>query len=378
MSFLSHWKQNSNKSLLLFEKLLCAGRADLRPSHLAKKMAESFGLGMLIVFFAGIFNGSFTLPMKYSRVWSWENIWIVYSGLSFLTLPWILAIWFVPGLVQVYHGLSWQALFYPAFFGLLWGIAQTTFGIAVNMVGMAVAYVIVCGLVCVIGAIVPILILSPADLFQPTGLTMLASMFVLLCGLALYGIAGSRRDREMNKQSGNSNFKAGFALCIFTGVVGGAWNLGFSFSRDIVQRSNSLGASSIISTYAVWAIVLSGALLPNVLYPAYLLSRNGTWTAFAQGKLYTELGFGISMALIWFLGIIAYGIGATLVGKYGTSVGFTLFIAATILASTGFGAITGEWSETSVKTRRFLAAGVVTIFASVFILHLGSMLLSRH
>src|SRR2546428_9687308 len=100
-------------------------------------MNEHFVVGMLIVFAAGLLNGSFTLPMKYSRTWSWEHLWTVYSLLALLVLPWILALTFVPHLAQVYAGLGWRALFYPAIFGFLWGIAQTTFGRAVNEAGMA-------------------------------------------------------------------------------------------------------------------------------------------------------------------------------------------------------------------------------------------------
>ena len=35
-------------------------------------MAESFWLGMAIVFMSGTINGSFPLPMKCSRQWAWE------------------------------------------------------------------------------------------------------------------------------------------------------------------------------------------------------------------------------------------------------------------------------------------------------------------
>lgn len=72
-------------------------------------MAEHFWLGMLIVFVSGFLNGSFTLPMKYSRAWAWENIWSVYLLVPLLVLPWILAVGFVPNLLQVYCGLGWYA-----------------------------------------------------------------------------------------------------------------------------------------------------------------------------------------------------------------------------------------------------------------------------
>jgi hypothetical protein len=84
-----------------------------------------------------------------------------------------------------------------------------------------------------------------------------------------------------------------------------------------------------------------------------------------------ETMLGVAMALLWLSGILGYGIGATFIGKYGTSIGFTLFIAAQILASNTLGILTGEWKETSAKTRRILTAAVAVTLVSVIVLNLG-------
>jgi L-rhamnose-H+ transport protein len=343
---------------------------------------EHFRLGMLIVFAAGILNGSFTLPMKYSRTWAWENIWSVYSVVALLVLPWVLAIAFVPKLSQVYHGLDWHAVVYPALFGFLWGIAQTTFGLSINAVGMAVAFAIVCGLVSLTGSLVPILAFNPADLFQPVGLMMLLSLPALLLGLVFCGTAGTRRENEQNgskfkaRREGMS-FKTGLALCIFTGIFGSAWNLGFVFSGDTLRRSIQFGARPSTATYAAWALVLSGGFLPNILYPFCLLWRRRTWRFFGQGNWPRELALGVTMAFLWLGAIVSYGIGATFVGKYGTSVGFALYIAASILTSNAIGLVTGEWKGSSSRTWKLLAAGIAMILASVVILNLGGVFTRR-
>jgi L-rhamnose-H+ transport protein len=341
-------------------------------------MAEHFWLGISIVFAAGILNGSFTLPMKYTRSWVWENIWSVYSVSALLVLPWVIAISFVPKVWQVYHGLNWHAVVYPALFGLLWGIAQTTFGLSINGVGMAMAFAIVCGLVCLTGSLIPILAFHPADLFQPLGLMMLLSLPALLLGLVFYGKAGRQRENEQHgsppvaKREGTS-FKTGLALCIFTGIFGSAWNLGFVFSGDTLRKSIQFGASPSTATYAAWALVLSGGFLPNILYPAGLLWRRRTWPLFGKAHWPRELALGLMMAFLWLGAILSYGIGATFVGKYGTSVGFTLYIATSILASNAIGALTGEWKGSSSRTRKLLAAGISMILASVAILNLGAV-----
>jgi hypothetical protein len=63
----------------------------------------------------------------------------------------------------------------------------------------------------------------------------------------------------------------------------------------------------------------------------------------------------------------------TLVGQYGTSIGFTLFIAAQILASSILGILTGEWKATSPRTRRGLAGALVVTLISVIVLNLGGL-----
>ncbi len=66
-------------------------------------------------------------------------------------------------------------------------------------------------------------------------------------------------------------------------------------------------------------------------------------------------------------------IGATLVGRYGTSVGFALFSASIILAANVGGILSGEWKSTSVRTRRLLAVGMAAILIAIIVLNLGGL-----
>lgn len=92
---------------------------------------------MAIIFLSGALNGSFAFPMKHARRWAWENTWLAFALVALLILPWLLAAGFVPHLGQVYQQTSARALFVPIAFGFLWGIAQCTFGIGIEAVGIA-------------------------------------------------------------------------------------------------------------------------------------------------------------------------------------------------------------------------------------------------
>jgi len=338
-----------------------------------------FWLGMMVILTSGMLNGGFAFPMKYSRRWRWENTWLVFSFVAVLVLPWILAISFVPHLGQLYRGVPGRALLIPLIFGFLWGIAQVTFGLSIHAVGMAVAIAVVSGLACLSGALVPLLVLSPADLFLPRGILLLLSLPILLVGLLYYAVAGRRRERERSqtephqpRRAGQRSFMAGLAICIFTGVFASNFNLGFALSGDIVREGQSLGSNPVTATYAVWALVFAAGFIPNLLYCIYLLIRSRTWGLFRQGMA-KETALGVSMALLWVGGVFGYGTGASMMGRYGTSVGFTLFMASSILSSNVLGLLAGEWRGASPLTRRRLAFGISMILASVAVLNLGGL-----
>jgi L-rhamnose-H+ transport protein len=341
-------------------------------------MVEEFWWGMAIILAAGLFNGSFALPMKYARRWKWENTWLVFSIVGILILPWFMAFRFVPHLGEVYQSVPTRVLVSAVTFGFLWGIAQVTYGLSLKAVGLAVGVSVVSGLACFSGALVPLLVLNPADLFRARGFFLLLSIPILFVGLFIYGYASRLREKEQQKWnpdgvSQQAGFKVGLALCIFTGVFASSFNLAFAFSRDIIRRSIALGAWPATGGYGVWSLVLGAGFFPNLFYCLYRLLRSRTFTLFLQEYWLRETLLAVSMAVLWLSGLFLYGAGATLAGRYGTSVGFALFMAMSVLSSTVLGMVTGEWKSTSRRTRGLLALGVAALVLSVAVLNLGGL-----
>jgi L-rhamnose-H+ transport protein len=341
-------------------------------------MGNHLWFGMTVILISGTMNAAFALPMKHFRSWKWENLWLAYSAVGLVIVPWALAIGLVPRLTQVYAGVSPRALLLPLVFGLLWGFAQVTFGICLRMVGVALTFAVVSGLASLSGSLVPLLVFHPEDIFRPRGLLLLLSIPFLLIGLTFYAFAGRRREKEQavpNAESAPppSSFAKGMALCIFTGIFGSSYNLGFAFGGEVIRASQRNGAGPLTSTYPVWGLVLGAGFIPSLVYCVYLLAKNRTANLFVRSGWTREAVLGIAMAFLWAASVLGYGIGATLVGAAGTSTGYMLFVAASILFANAFGLMAGEWKGASPRTTRFLAAAVAFILIAVVVLNLGGL-----
>jgi len=57
--------------------------------------------GTLLALVAGLCNGSFFLPQRYTRGWQWENMWVVFATISQLLVPWLVAWVAIPDLPRV-------------------------------------------------------------------------------------------------------------------------------------------------------------------------------------------------------------------------------------------------------------------------------------
>jgi L-rhamnose-H+ transport protein len=93
--------------------------------------------GLMLLVVAGVMNASFTLPMKFTKKWAWENTWTVWTLFALLILPPIIAYLTIPNLGVVYSKAGTEVIVLVAMCGLAWGVAQVLFGLAVNAIGIA-------------------------------------------------------------------------------------------------------------------------------------------------------------------------------------------------------------------------------------------------
>jgi L-rhamnose-H+ transport protein len=334
---------------------------------------SSAALGLGIAMASGTLTASFPFPMKFSKTWRWENTWLVYATLALLIIPVALAFWAVPHLLSLLLSLPARDLLIPLLFGFGWGIAQVTFGLSIARVGMAMAFAIVIGLSALLGSLIPLAIFHLNALSGRPGAILLASAVFLIAGLALYADAGHRRDRAAPgaDHSGRS-FLIGLLLCIFTGCFGSMINIGYVFGGKIAEAAVRHGVSAQRATFCVWAVVLLAGYLPNLAYMLYLLRRNRSVFVFAAGSLRETL-LALAAAALWYFGMIGYGVGASVMGIYGNSIGFAACMTVLLLWSSVLGVVAGEWRAASSRARSRMHLGLAFITVSMLILGLGSV-----
>jgi L-rhamnose-H+ transport protein len=333
-------------------------------------MSFAIWVGLAAVVLAGVLQGLFAVPMKYAPRWNYENIWLIFSLVGMVLLPWMLTVATVPHLGEAYSLTPMPVLVRIAGFGLCWGIGSALAGLGMNLLGIGLGMAIILGLSASLGSLIPLLILSPQQLHTPQGHRYLVGTLIMLAGIAVCARAGVLRDAARNRgeSAPHRSFFAGFMVCCLSGLFSSALNFSYAFGGDASDCARALGVSQLWSTGVVTALAVSGGFISNLVYCGYLLRKNGTLGRFAGDGASTGWVCGALMGLFWFGGQSLYAIGITWMGQLGVVIGWPLLMGMIIVTSNAAGVMTGEWSGVSAVTKRFLALGMLIILTALGVL----------
>jgi L-rhamnose-H+ transport protein len=239
---------------------------------------------------------------------------------------------------------------------------------------MAMAFAIVIGLSALLGSMIPLAIFHPKAMTGRPGAVLLVSTVLLMGGLVLYARGGRERDFDSSKVSTSRHpFLIGLLLCVFTGCFGSMINMGFVFGGKIADQAVLRGVSQQSATLCVWAVVLIAGYLPNAAYTLYLLKRNRSAGVFCK-SFPREILLALAAAALWLFGMLGYGVGASLMGPYGNSIGFAACMTVLLLWSSALGIFAGEWRAASVRARSHMRMAMTFIVMSMLTLGFGSLL----
>ena len=322
-------------------------------------------VGYWLVFAAGVFQGSFMLPMKHMRCWAWENSWLVFSIAAYFMWPWVLAFLTVPHLGTVLGATDMRSLIPVGLCGMGWGLGAVSFGLGVDKLGMALGFTVIIGLAATAGTLIPLMVLSPEQLVQRQGLLTIAALVLVVLGVSLCSWAGKLRTPEQAPADLRQNYTLGLAICIASGLLSSCGNLGFAFGGAVVQKAMEQGAAENVAGNFLLALITFPLFACNAGYCVWRLRRHGTTNLFAQPQTRLNWILASLMGLLWIAGFACYALGARRLGSLGTSVGWSTMMSVMVITANMWGLLSGEWQGASQRASKLLISGVAVLITAI-------------
>ncbi len=326
----------------------------------------ALALGFLLVLLGGISQGSFFLPATYTRKWEWEHYWFVYAVAGMLILNWGITLALIPDIFAVLRAATGREMLVILLFGAGWGIGAIGTGLGMDRLGMALAYPIILGLVACLGALVPMAVFYPETLFATKGLVLMGGTALVVVGIVMISVAGSRRSPG-GASAVKGSFAMGLAICIGAGVLSCLLNIGFAYSARLAEEARALGTPAVFASSALWAPFLTVGCLVNAGYALFLMGRRKTIRGFFHIGTPRNLLLGALMGLLWISGVYLYSMGAASLGSWGVVVGWVLFMSSLILTGNLWGIFKGEWKGAPPAARTLLNRGLFVLMAAIVV-----------
>ena len=330
--------------------------------------------GIILLIVAGIMNGSFTLPMKFTRHWAWENTWFVWTVWALVIFPPVMTWMTVPHLGDVYSHTPASVTILVAACGAGWGISQVFFGLAVDSVGIAVAFSVILGLAAAVGSLFPLLRFHAQETFQRAGLEVLGGVLLVLLGVGICALAGRKREAAQGKSLDpqKASVMRGLVYCTISGVGSALVNIGLTSGTPLLDAAEKFGAAKSWAPNAAWLPLMVAGGIPNLIYCLYLVRKNRTGSRFrlsGTGSYYLLAGI---MGVFWFGSTLLYGIAAGRLGSLGTVLGWPLFMSLIVITASLWGIWTGDWKGSGMRPREIMYGGVAVLILAIIVLSRAS------
>lgn len=357
-------------------------------------------LGVIFHFIGGFASGSFYMPYKKVKGWSWESFWIVGGLFSWLIVPPLAAYLTIPNFMDIIKGASGTTIGIAYLFGVLWGIGGLTYGLGVRYLGVSLGSSIILGLCMVFGALIPSIYYDVfpkegKDTFSMLvgsgwGLTVLAGLAICIVGIVICGKAGMMKEKQLSAAATDPHgvvtkteykFGLGMFVSIVSGVLSACFNFGLEAGKPMADLSNEIWKNAnpgqgefLYQNNVTYVVVLWGGLTTNFIWCMILNARNKTFGDYTNGKtpLLSNYIFSALAGTTWFLQFFFYGMGESKLGNGPSS--WILHMSFIILVANMWGLVLKEWKGVNKKTVSTIIIGIVTIILSVLLVGYGNYL----
>lgn len=346
-------------------------------------------LGVVFHFLGGFASGSFYIPYKKVKTWSWESYWIVGGLFSWLIAPPVAAWLTIPGFAEIISQTDVTVLALTFLMGVLWGIGGLTYGLGIRYLGMSLGNSVMLGYCAAFGALIPTFYYN---LFPTTGKISFSQMLsseggqmvllgVLVClvGIFICGRAGVLKEKDLSEdQKKNSiaefNLVKGLIVATISGILSACFNFGIEAGKPMAEEAVRQGFNPLFQNNVTYVVLLWGGLTTNFIWCMILNAKNKTFGDYTnqQVPLASNYMFAALAGITWFLQFFFYGMGESKLGNGASS--WILHMAFIILISNLWGIFFKEWNGVKGRTKTTIALGILTILISVIVVGYGNAL----
>jgi L-rhamnose-H+ transport protein len=381
-------------------------------------------LGVLFHWLGGLASGSFYVPYKGVRKWSWEVYWLVGGFFSWIIMPWVLALTMTSDLLGVLRQQTAGTLFWTYLFGAMWGAGGLTFGLTMRYLGMSLGMGVALGYCAAFGTLLPPIfkmfvpaIPVPETIAQIAstlpGQITLAGVGVCLIGITVAALAGLTKEKQMpeaekKKSIAEFNFSKGILMATFSGIMSAGFSFALTAGNPIGEASLAAGTTAIWTGLPKLVVVLLGGFTTNFIWCVLLTIKNRSGYQYlsatvrpehaeaagggehgpaagakAAAKVYTEADLKVPRlrnyvlsalaGITWYMQFFFYTMGETQMGEFGFA-SWTLHMASIIIFSTMWGWIFHEWKGASKKAHGLIAGGILLLILSTIVIGFGTWL----
>ena len=341
-------------------------------------------IGLLLHAIGGLAAGSFYIPFKLIKKWSWETSWLVLGFAAWIFAPIIMAWFTVPNLGEVLMAADSDTKFWTFFFGMLWGIGGLTFGLAMRYLGIGLGMAVALGFTAAFGTLIPPIYYGTFHELLETkgGIIVLAGVLISLIGIAISGKAGMLKENDLNAEEQKEtveefNLSKGMIIAVVSGILSACFAFGLAAGKPIADEALKLGVKNIFQNNAVLVWILWGGFLTNFIWTIALSFKNKTFGDFTDKEIPNKpKNYLLSIAggVTWYFQFLFYGMGTTFLGKEYEFASWTLHMAFIIIFSSLWGLYFKEWKGVSKKTMRTLWLGLAVIVFSTILIGVGNSL----
>ena len=343
-------------------------------------------LGVIFHWLGGLASGSFYVPYRGVKRWSWETYWLAGGFFSWIIAPLVMGSILTNDLFAVLRQAETSTLFWCYFWGMMWGLGGLTFGLTMRYLGMSLGMAVALGYCAAFGTLMPPIfdgVFVSSVLGTTSGQVILLGVAICLSGIAFAGKAGISKEREMSAEQKvevikEFNLRKGILVATFSGVMSACFSYGLRAGDPIKMITMTHGTKVLWQGLPVLVPVLLGGFTTNFLWCAALNIRNKSGHEYVssrrtQAPMLPNYLLCALAGVTWYLQFFFYSMGETQMGTYKFS-SWTLHMASIIIFSSLWGIALHEWRGSSLRTQRWLAVSLGVLVLSTMVVGYGNYL----